>query len=59
MNAIVPYAKLVDLADAAQPDPSDLDIVTAVSEAFDMPLRAVIERLICVDFVGVRQQVSA
>ena len=58
MNAIVPYATLVDLADAVQPEPSDLEIVTAVSEAFDMPLGAVIERLICVDFVGVRKQVT-
>jgi len=58
MNSIVPWARLVDLADAVQPEPSDLEIVTAVSEAFDMPLRAVIERLICVDFVGVRKQVS-
>ncbi len=59
MNSIVPWARLVDLADAAQPELTDLEIVTAVSEHFDMPLRTVIERLICVDFVGVRKQVSA
>ena len=53
------HGQLVDLFDLFEQEPSDLEIVTAVSEAFDMPLRAVIERLICVDFVGVRQQVSA
>lgn len=58
MNAIVPYANLVDLADAVLPDPTDLQIVTALSEAFDMPLGAVIERLICMDFVTVRREVA-
>lgn len=58
MNAIVPYAYLVDLADAFPLDPSDLEIVMALSEAFDMSLLAVIDRLICVDFVAVRKQVS-
>jgi len=53
------HGQLADLFHAFEPEPSDLEIVTAVSEAFDMPLRAVIERLICVDFVGVRKQVSA
>lgn len=53
------HGQLVDLFEAFESEPSDLEIVTAVSEAFDMPLRSVIERLICVDFVGVRQQVSA
>lgn len=56
MNAVVPWAKLADLADAFEP--SDLQIVMAVAEAFDMPLLATIERLICVDFVTVRRQVS-
>lgn len=58
MNSVVPWARLVDLADAVQPEPTDLEIVEAVSEHFDMPLGAVIERLICVDFVGVRKQVT-
>ena len=53
------HSQLIDLFEDFQPEPSDLDIVTAVSEAFDMPLGAVIERLICVDFVGVRKQVTA
>ena len=53
------HGQLVDLFDLFEQEPSDLEIVTAVSEAFDMPLRAVIERLICVDFVGVRKQVTA
>jgi len=58
MNAIVPYARLVDLADAAAPEPTDVQIVDALVEAFDLSPRAVIERLICVDFVGVRKQVT-
>lgn len=58
MNAIVPYARLVDLADAVLPEPTDLEIVTAMSEAFDMTLAAAIDRLICVDFVAVRKQVT-
>lgn len=56
MNA--PHARLFDLADAAQQDPSDLDIVKAISEEFDITLGAAIERLICVDFVTVRRQVT-
>lgn len=54
----IEHGQLVDLFDAFELEPTDLEIVTAVSEAFDMPLGAVIERLICVDFVGVRKQVS-
>ena len=54
----IEHGQLVDLFDAFEPEPTDLEIVTAVSEAFDMPLGAVIERLICVDFVGVRKQVA-
>lgn len=52
------HGQLVDLFDAFDLEPTDLEIVTAVSEHFDMPLGAVIERLICVDFVGVRKQVT-
>lgn len=59
MNAIVPYARLVDLADAAAPEPTDVQIVDALVEAFDLSPRAVIERLICVDFVAVRREVAA
>ena len=54
----IEHGQLVDLFDAFESEPSDLEIVTAVSEHFDMPLGAVIERLICVDFVGVRKQVT-
>lgn len=53
------HGQLVDLADAFEPAPSDVEIVDALVEAFDMSPRAVIERLICVDFVGVRKQVTA
>ena len=52
------HGQLTDLFVAFKPEPSDLEIVTAVSEHFDMPLGAVIERLICVDFVGVRKKVA-
>jgi hypothetical protein len=58
VNAIVPWERLTDLADAVQPEPTDLDVVMAVAEAFDMPLLEVIERLICVDIVTVRRLVS-
>lgn len=54
----IEHGQLVDLFDDFEPEPSDLEIVTALSEVFDMPLGAVIERLICVDFVGVRKQVT-
>lgn len=56
MNA--PHARLFDLAEAAEPDPTDLEIVQAISDEFDIPLGAAIERLICVDFVAVRRQVT-
>lgn len=55
---VIPYARLVDLADAVLPEPSDLEIVTAVSEAFDMSLAAAIQRLRSVNLVAVRRQVS-
>ena len=58
MILAIEHGQLVDLFDGFEPEPSDLEIVTAVSEHFDMPLRAVIERLICVDFVTVRAQVT-
>lgn len=54
----IEHAKLVDLFDAFEPEPSDLEIVTAVSEHFDMPLGAVIERLVSIDYMDVRAQVT-
>lgn len=50
------HAHLVDLADAFGPEPTDLQIVTALSEHFDMPRLDMIERLICVDFVTLRRE---
>ncbi len=55
----IEHGQLVDLADAFDAAPSDVQIVDALVEAFDMSPRAVIERLICVDFVAVRQEVTA
>lgn len=53
------HGQLVDLADAFLGEPTDVQIVDALVEAFDLSPRAVIERLICVDFVAVRQEVAA
>ena len=53
------HGQLVDLADAFLGEPTDVQIVDALVEAFDLSPRAVIERLICVDFVAVRQEGAA
>jgi hypothetical protein len=57
MNA-ADHGHLVDLADAAAAALTDVQIVDALVEAFDLPPAAVIERLICMDFVAVRQLVT-
>ena len=49
---------LGDLADAAAFQPTDLEIVDALAEEFDLSPLAVIERLICMDFCAVRVQVA-
>lgn len=51
-------SRLGDLADAAAFQPTDIEIVDALVEAFDLPALAVIERLICMDFCAVRQEVK-
>lgn len=57
MNATT-QGHLCDLADAAATALTDLQIVDALVEAFDLPALAVIERLICMDFCAVRLQVK-
>ncbi|MGI4717245.1 MAG: hypothetical protein ACRYGO_07470 [Janthinobacterium lividum] len=57
MNAAT-QGHLCDLADAAATALTDLQIVDALVEAFDLPALAVIERLICMDFVAVRLEVK-
>lgn len=57
MNA-ANHGHLVDLADTAAFALTDIEIVDALVEAFDLPPLAVIERLICMDFCAVRLQVK-
>ena len=52
------YSHLVDLAEAFEAAPSDVQIVDALVEAFELAPAAIIERLICMDFVTVRHEVS-
>lgn len=49
---------LCDLADAAATALTDRQIVDALVEAFDLPALTVIERLICMNFVTVRLEVT-
>jgi hypothetical protein len=57
MNARADHARLADLAEA-QPGPTDIQIVDALVEAFDLTAQAAIERLKRFDFVTVRQEVA-
>jgi hypothetical protein len=52
------YGHLVDLAEAFEGSPSDVQIVDALVEAFELAPVAIIERLICMDFVTVRREVA-
>jgi len=54
----IEHGQLVDLADAFHAEPTDVQIVDALVEAFELAPRQIIERLICVDFVTVRQEVT-
>ena len=49
---------LCDLADAATTALTDLQIVDALVEAFDLPALAIIERLTGIDFASVRREVA-
>lgn len=57
MNAIADHAHLVDAADLQESGPTDVQIIDAVAEAFEMLPLAAIERLICMDFVAARREV--
>ena len=52
------HGHLCDLADAAANSLTDLEIVDALVEAFDLPANSLIERLICMDFCAVRKLVQ-
>lgn len=51
------YANLTDAADALAFAPTDLQIVDALVEAFDIDPLMIIARLICMDYVAVRREV--
>lgn len=57
MNAATEHGHLVDAADLLATGPTDLDIVDALVEEFGIEPLAIIERLICMDFVSVRREV--
>ncbi len=57
MIATADHARLVDLAEAFERAPTDLQIVDALVEAFEQTPVQIIERLICMDFVTVRREV--
>jgi len=56
MNA-ADHGHLCDLADAAATALTDVQLLDALVEAFDLPPLTLIERLICVDFVTLRREV--
>jgi hypothetical protein len=57
VNARVEHARLVELADAGAFGPTDVQIVDALVEAFDLTAAAAIKRLIRMDFAAVRLEV--
>ncbi len=58
MNA-ADHGHLCELADAAAEALTDVQIVDALVEAFDLPALAIIERLTGIDFASVRREVMA
>lgn len=56
MNARADHARLADLADS-MPGPTDVQIIDALVEAFDLTAQAAIERLKRVDLAAVRREV--
>lgn len=56
MNA-ASHGHLCDLADAATTALTDVQIVDALVEAFDLPALAIIERLASVNLLAVRGEV--
>ncbi|WUR15671.1 hypothetical protein E7V67_011380 [[Empedobacter] haloabium] len=52
------HATLADAADALAFAPTDVQIVDALVEAFDIDPLMIIARLICMDYVAVRREVA-
>lgn len=52
-------AHLVDMADAVDTEPTDIEILDVLVETFGAAHSAMIERLICMDFVTLRREVAA
>ena len=52
------HGHLCDLADAVATALTDVQILDALVEAFDLPANTLIERLICMDFCAVRREVA-
>jgi hypothetical protein len=56
---IADNAHLVDLADAADVELTDIEILDVLVETFGTAHNAMIERLICMDFITLRREVAA
>jgi len=54
----IDQSHLVELAEAFEAAPTDVQIVDALVEAFEQTPVQIIERLICMDFVTVRREVA-
>lgn len=55
-DAIDPdHSHLVDMADACDEGPTELQILDAVAEAFDLPRADLLERLIFANFMALRK----
>lgn len=50
------YPHLVEAAEVFGKEPTDLQLLDALVEAFPMPAVEMIERLICFDFVALRRE---
>lgn len=52
------YPHLVDAAEVFGKEPTDLQLLDALVEAFPMDAYEMIERLICFDFVALRREMA-
>ena len=50
--------RLVDMEEVFKPEPTDLQLLDALVEAFPMPAVEMIERLVCFDFVSLRRELA-
>jgi hypothetical protein len=53
------YPHLVDAADLFDEGPTDIQMLDALVEAFDLTAVEIIERLVCMDFAALRREVMA